>query len=208
MNSTAFVDLTAAPSGDRSEPSGSRRPPTYSPQDSARYFSQPSQAVRSPKRRQLDNGSSAGLSSSHVSDRNHRQFTDIRNGIIESVDLTEVNDASMLSKALSKQREDAVKAQMAEDAETGRSALTAYKCPVCMDTAVDATSTTCGHLFCHKCIIDTLRFGEERRAQDGHGKAPRGTCPVCRKALSRVDVPGARRNLVPLQLKLATKKRS
>jgi len=203
MNPTAFVDLTATPSGDRCEPSGPRRPPAHSLQDSTRHFSQPSQAVRSPKRRQLDHGSSSG-SSSHVS---HSHFTGIRNGIIESVDLTEVSDASMLSKALSKQREDAVKAQMAQDAEKGRSALTAYKCPVCMDTAVDATSTICGHLFCHKCIIDTLRFGEERRAHDGHGKVPRGTCPVCRKVLSRVDVPGARRNLVPLQLKLATKKR-
>ena len=141
MNPTAFVDLTATPSSDRSEPSIPRRPPAYSPQDSTRHFSQPSQAVRSPKRRQLENGSSSGPSSSHVS---HSHFTDIRNGIIESVDLTEVNDASMLSKALSKQREDAVKAQMAQDAETGRSALTAYKCPVCMDTAVDATSTICG----------------------------------------------------------------
>src|SRR5438034_11185330 len=121
MNPTAFVDLTATPSSDRSEPSIPRRPPAYSPQDSTRHFSQPSQAVRSPKRRQLENGSSSGPSSLHVS-----HFTDIRNGIIESVDLTEVNDASMLSKALSKQREDAVKAQMAQDAETGRSALTAY----------------------------------------------------------------------------------
>ena len=63
---------------------------------------------------------------------------------IESIDLTEVDDSSALAKALSKQREDAVKAQQATQSENGRSALTAYKCPVCMDTPVDATSTSCG----------------------------------------------------------------
>ncbi|KAJ9266309.1 hypothetical protein DTO212C5_6396 [Paecilomyces variotii] len=125
---------------------------------------------------------------------------------IESVDLTEVEDDNALSKALAKQREDAIRAQgPARDGE-GRSVLTAYKCPVCMDTPVDATSTICGHLFCHKCIIDTLKFSEEQRS-DSSGKGPRGNCPVCRKPLTRNDVPGPRRNLVPLTLKLMTKKR-
>lgn len=147
MNSTTFVDLTTVPPGDRSESSGARPPSPYSPSDSSPYFFQSSLAMRSPKRRQLDNGTAAGPSSLHVSHSNQQQFIDIRDGsgnIIESVDLTEVNDTSTLSKALSKQREDAIKAQMALDAETGRSTLTAYKCPVCMDTAVDATSTICG----------------------------------------------------------------
>lgn len=63
---------------------------------------------------------------------------------IESIDLTDVDDSSALAKALSKQREDAVKAQQGLQSENARSALTAYKCPVCMDTPVDATSTSCG----------------------------------------------------------------
>lgn len=65
---------------------------------------------------------------------------------IESVDLTEVEGQSALDKALSKQREDAVKAQQ-ENVDTeggGRSTITSYKCPVCMDTPVDATTTICG----------------------------------------------------------------
>lgn len=65
-----------------------------------------------------------------------------------------------------------------------------------------------GHLFCHKCILDTFRFNEERRALEGAGKASRGNCPVCRKVISKIDVTGPRRSLVPLQLKLTTKKRS
>jgi len=125
---------------------------------------------------------------------------------IESLDLTEVDDASGLSKVLAKQREDAIKAQSSPADKVGRSVLTSYKCPVCMDMPVDATTTICGHLFCHKCIIDTLRFGEEQRS-DGSGKGPRGNCPVCRKPLSRNDIPGPKRNLVPLQLKLMTRKR-
>lgn len=63
---------------------------------------------------------------------------------IESIDLTEVEGPSALSKALAKQREDAVKAQHTAEDDKGRSLLTAYKCPVCMDTPVDATSTVCG----------------------------------------------------------------
>ncbi|KAF9891774.1 hypothetical protein FE257_003255 [Aspergillus nanangensis] len=58
---------------------------------------------------------------------------------IESIDLTE--GSSALSKALAKQREDAVRAQQDGEHEQGRSSLTEYKCPVCMDTPVDATST-------------------------------------------------------------------
>jgi hypothetical protein len=64
-----------------------------------------------------------------------------------------------------------------------------------------------GHLFCHKCIIDTLRFSEQqRRGDDAVGNKAKGTCPVCRKPLARKDVPGAGRTLVPLEIKLTTKR--
>ncbi|KAA8652605.1 uncharacterized protein ATNIH1004_001510 [Aspergillus tanneri] len=132
---------------------------------------------------------------------------DGENELYASIDLTTVDESSSLSRTLAKQREDAIRAQHTVDDERGRSVLTAYKCPVCMDTPVDATSTACGHLFCHKCIIDTLKFSEEQRA-DSTGKTPRGTCPVCRKPLTRSDVPGPRRNLIPLQLKLTARKRN
>jgi ATP-dependent exoDNAse (exonuclease V) beta subunit len=66
---------------------------------------------------------------------------------VEAVDLTEVNDATDLSKALSKQRQDAIQAQMKQNQGSepaGRTPLTSYKCPICMDTPEDATTTTCG----------------------------------------------------------------
>ena len=66
---------------------------------------------------------------------------------IEQVDLTEVNNPSSLANALSKQRQDAVKAQLHNSSvkeEEGRTVLTSYKCPICMDVLEDATSTVCG----------------------------------------------------------------
>ncbi|KAL2821531.1 hypothetical protein BJX63DRAFT_218784 [Aspergillus granulosus] len=125
--------------------------------------------------------------------------------LIESIDLTDVDGNSAIATVLAKQREDAVAAQQSSGSGSARTKLIAYKCPVCMDTLTDATTTVCGHLFCHQCIIEALKIGEERA--DHTGKASRGTCPVCRKPLARLDSPGPRRNLVPLQIKLTTKKK-
>jgi hypothetical protein len=69
---------------------------------------------------------------------------------VEAVDLTEVNNTTDLSKALSKQRQDAIQAQMKQNQASepaGRTALASYKCPICMDTPEDATTTTCGAFF-------------------------------------------------------------
>ncbi|KAL4887393.1 hypothetical protein BJY04DRAFT_212430 [Aspergillus karnatakaensis] len=129
---------------------------------------------------------------------------------IESIDLTEVDGNSALAKVLAKQREDAIAAQEAEkSSENGsaRSRLTAYTCPICMDTPTDATASICGHLFCHRCITDWLKSKEEQLV-DHTGKAARAGCPKCRKPLARADTPGPKRNLVPLQIKLVTKKRA
>lgn len=97
---------------------------------------------RGTKRRRLDDSNPSTRASSSAATR----FTDEDN--IESVDLTEVEDDNALAKALAKQRQDAIKAQGPTGDGKGRSILTAYKCPVCMDTPVDATSTICG-----KCLL-------------------------------------------------------
>jgi hypothetical protein len=51
-------------------------------------------------------------------------------------------------KTIAKQQQDVILAQQKEmvDSERSRSTLLAYKCPVCMDTPVDATATLCGEL--------------------------------------------------------------
>lgn len=122
---------------------------------------------------------------------------------IQSVDLTQVEDNSSLAAALAKQRRDAILSQKSDSdiSPSARSALTAYKCPICMETPTDATTTVCGHLFCHRCIIDTLKWSEQQRTQDMARKTD-GVCPVCRKTLKRKDKPGTGRHLIPLQVKL------
>ncbi|KAJ5433006.1 uncharacterized protein N7458_012162 [Penicillium daleae] len=124
---------------------------------------------------------------------------------IESIDLTEVEGSSALAKALAKQREDAVKAQSTDEADKARSMLIAYQCPVCMDNLEDATSTSCGHLFCHKCIVEYLQSIDDQCTEQG--KQTKGTCPVCRKTITRNESSGPRRSLIPLKLKVITKKR-
>lgn len=148
---------------------------------------------------------------------------------IESIDLTEPETS--LQKTLAKQQEDAIKAQQSAEGERSGSVLSAYKCPVCMDTPEDATSTACGkfcrkwqpmsflsvielsltkhlslgHLFCHRCIVEYLNSADQRLDSS---KQTRGTCPICRKGITKVDKSGPKRSLIPLELKLTTKKRS
>jgi hypothetical protein len=127
--------------------------------------------------------------------------------LVDEVDLTAVDDRASLSAALSKQREDAILAQN-PGTESGRTPLTAYKCPVCMDTPTDATSTVCGHVFCHRCIVDTLNWSIEQRREDAPpNRKVKGVCPVCRKPLDLKDTAGTGRSLVPLELRLLVKKR-
>jgi hypothetical protein len=168
---------------------------------------------------------SAGASSSSNDRSAGRPLTDTEteDDYMESVDLTEINDDNSLAKVLAKQREDAIKAQATTEDREGRTTLTATKCAICMDTPTDATTTVCGmlqiiiplfsptteiltydvsgHMFCHKCIIDSLRY-EEGRSEATTGKSGRGKCPACRKLLTRKDTPGPRRDLIPLQFKL------
>lgn len=75
---------------------------------------------------------------------------------IESIDLTEVEDKSILADALLKRREDAVRAQINRSGagdDAGRSSLTSYKCPVCMDVLEDATTTICGRFLCLQLLF-------------------------------------------------------
>ena len=128
---------------------------------------------------------------------------------IESVDLTGVNDDKALHETLAKQQADAIVTQQPNTStDAGRTTFTAYKCPICMDNIKDATTTICGHLFCHRCIVDTLNWSATQRKQElGSNKKVNGVCPVCRKSLANKDSPGTHRTLVTLELRFLTKKR-
>ncbi|XP_051227807.1 probable histone acetyltransferase HAC-like 1 [Lolium perenne] len=48
-----------------------------------------------------------------------------------------------------------------------------FSCPVCMNELVNASSTTCGHIFCQKCIWASIQAQSK--------------CPTCRRTLSLSD---------------------
>lgn len=119
---------------------------------------------------------------------------------IQSIDLTDTLSPT------SKQNSSAQTQPIAATATTtpaARSPLTSYKCPVCMDTPQNATSTSCGHIFCHRCIHDAIRVGERRHIEEGlPSKSAKGNCPVCRTVLTRVWPAHTKKGLVPMQIKL------
>ncbi|KAJ5568431.1 hypothetical protein N7450_010917 [Penicillium hetheringtonii] len=131
----------------------------------------------------IDNARSRGVKRQRSGDDSENAGPSTRPRVeehVQAIDLTEVDSSSEFAKTLSNLREDAVKAQQPSEKATNKtqSILGAYKCPVCMDTPEDATSTACG------------------------------TCPVCRKSITKNDSPGPRRSLIPLKLKLTSKKRN
>lgn len=130
------------------------------------------------------------------------------NANIESIDLTNVDNSSEVAKVLSKQRTEAILSQRPAGAtEEGRTPFTAFKCPICMESLTNATVTKCGHIFCHKCIIDTLKWSSQQSRDEHPGrKAHPGHCPVCRTSLLIKDAKGSGRTLIPLHLKELTAK--
>lgn len=138
-----FVDLTS------SSPHGQRLSSNPYGTDNA-HASVSSNMPQDRKRRRLNDGSLSGPSTSSFHSepltRAHYppyeyQTTPLND--VEAVDMTGTSSSPEFLKAVSKQQEDAVKAQQPE-MEPSRSILAAYKCPVCMDTLEDATTTTCG----------------------------------------------------------------
>lgn len=133
MSGMSFVDLTA------SSPAGQQQNlDSYS-----LYNMQNSPSLSMPperKRRRLNVAPGLSAPPSSPVDNFLNSADDI-----ETVDMTTSGTPPTVSKARAKQQEDAVKSQQPE-MEPSRSALMAYKCPVCMDTPEDATTTTCGML--------------------------------------------------------------
>lgn len=142
MSRSAFIDLTTSPTDSRDE---IPRPAYSYTRSSSPIRFHVSTDSHDSKRRRFNTGAAAGPSTlapnlEQISQDNE----DIESSEIEAIDLTGVGGSTALANALSKQQEDAIKAQQSGSEEIGRSALTCYKCPVCMDTPVDATTTVCG----------------------------------------------------------------
>lgn len=128
---------------------------------------------------------------------------------LEAVDLTAVEDDEGLNDVIAKQRADVIMSQRPAGAtDAGRTTFSAFKCPICMDILRSATVTKCGHMFCHKCIVDTLKWSANQHLEEHPGqKLHPGQCPVCRTSLAIKDVRGSGRTLVPIRMKKFTLKR-
>ncbi|KLJ06887.1 hypothetical protein EMPG_17619 [Blastomyces silverae] len=152
MNNDSFVDLTIS------------SPPSSVEQSSSNMFVHRARSQRplditggapAPKRRRVDPSSVAGPSSHPT--RYQRQISSLDNDPdIESIDLTEVNDRVSLAKVLSKQREDAIKAQSTAAGVVGRSTLTAYKCPA-ISSVTNVSSTHFDLAKKEICMMDMVR---------------------------------------------------
>jgi hypothetical protein len=118
---------------------------------------------------------------------------------VESIDLTAVDEKTSAADVHARPVADGVASQKLTS-DTGRTPLTSYKCPICMETPTDITATICGHLFCHRCIIETLKWSEDQRGENMPGHRAKGVCPVCRKELRRLDTDQKGRTLVPLSI--------
>lgn len=119
-----------------------------------------------------------------------------------TIDLTEVDDPATLNNILSRSQQSP---KTIEPQEKSKSTFANYKCAICMDSPKDATTTICGHMFCHKCIIDSLRWSERtRREEVGTRGRVNGLCPVCRKPLQSKDATSTSKSaggLVTLEIK-------
>jgi len=119
---------------------------------------------------------------------------------IEIEDVENVSEDSKLGSTLQKQRADQILSQ--QEIPNGRSLrLGEITCVICMDNPTDLTATSCGHVFCHECLMQAI-ISSENRGPDSR----KGQCPVCRKSQSRVKATRTGlTDLTPLLLKKASR---
>lgn len=136
-NRADVVDLTTRSS--RQDPiSLSSSPPTASNHaSSSRHGQLPTSRGVKRRRNWSDEHGDSVASSSTLSEADP----------IETIDMTDDSGVASLARTVAKQREDAIKAQASAESNSNLSAILAYKCPICMETPVDATSTSCGMFF-------------------------------------------------------------
>ncbi|KAF2758299.1 hypothetical protein EJ05DRAFT_475629 [Pseudovirgaria hyperparasitica] len=80
-------------------------------------------------------------------------------------------------------RKQQVTAMTAPEEQIGKPLrMSNLRCVICFESPTNLAVTTCGHWFCHTCIMETLIAGEARVAE---GEARRSQCPICRKTLNR-----------------------
>lgn len=79
---------------------------------------------------------------------------------------------------LQAQQRDALKLQE-ENKDEGGTRIGKRTCIICLENYTNATTSSCGHIFCHECLTRALMASEKNNDRGV------GNCPACRKALSR-----------------------
>ncbi|RLV91000.1 hypothetical protein JA1_004183 [Spathaspora sp. JA1] len=64
--------------------------------------------------------------------------------------------------------------------------LSDVQCPICFDDVTNATTTSCGHIFCLECIEQSISSSHARGQVSGNGRG-KGLCPLCRKQVAFKD---------------------
>lgn len=63
--------------------------------------------------------------------------------------------------------------------------LSDAECPVCFDSISNATTTSCGHVYCLECLQKSISASSARGQT--RGRKGVGLCPMCRKSVTFKD---------------------
>jgi hypothetical protein len=113
----------------------------------------------------------AGASTERASKRSRKEPENV-----EELDLVDENPSAEEELQATVQQQ-AIQAQQ-EDERTGPLRIGSRQCIICMENYTNCTATSCGHFYCHECLVRALIAGAR------NGDRSTGTCPVCRKPLS------------------------
>ncbi|EME47543.1 hypothetical protein DOTSEDRAFT_69481 [Dothistroma septosporum NZE10] len=109
---------------------------------------------------------------------------------IEEIDLANDEAPSAEEELLQQQQQDAIKLQQSRQDDEGPQKIGKRQCIICMENFTNCTATSCGHFYCHECLTQALMTGEKSSDRGI------GTCPVCRKPLSRTN---KKTDVIPIQ---------
>lgn len=102
-------------------------------------------------------------------------------GDIESYDLTNDDNPSTEELLRRKQQESLIATQQQSSGDDPSQPLRIGRrqCIICLEPFTNLTITPCGHVYCHECLTQALKAGEKNSDRGV------GSCPVCRKTVSR-----------------------
>lgn len=125
---------------------------------------------RQPKRKRSTT-TAAASSSAGTKTKRRRLSADI-----EEIDLA--NEApSAEEELLQAQQQEAIRSQQQATEDAVPQKIGQRSCIICLENFTNATATSCGHFFCHECLIQALRAAAKNNDRGT------GSCPVCRKGL-------------------------